>query len=264
MWPREHGAWSMLAQPFLCALILSRAFHWSVIVAAAAVVTAFLMREPLVVLARQRFVWRERKPEAAVAKRWLVWEGVLLAAAGAALLLRWPWDFLAAIGAGTALLTATAVWMTVKNLQRSTWLQLASAAALSATGLAACVSAVGELRPWVWPLWAMTAAHAAAGILVVHARLEARIAARSHKTLAPRFRLPAQVMQAALLAGALLFLVAGRPVLAAALVLSATVHLWDLYHLTSPRSLATPLTTVGLRAMSLSIAFSALIVYGLW
>ena len=38
MWPREHGAWSMLAQPFLCALILSRAFHWSVIVAAAAVV----------------------------------------------------------------------------------------------------------------------------------------------------------------------------------------------------------------------------------
>lgn len=264
MWPREHGAWSMLAQPFLCALILSREFHWSVIVAAIAVVAAFLMREPLVVLARQRFVWRERKPETAVAKRWLVWEALLLAVATAALLFRWPWSFLLAFGAGTVLLTAVAVWMTVKNLQRSTWLHLVSAAALSATGLAACLSATGELRSWAWPLWAMTAAHAAAGILVVHARLEARIAARSHKTLASRFRLPAQALQVILLAGALLCVVAGRALLAGALLLSAAVHLWDLYHLTSPRSLATPLTTVGLRAMSLSIAFSALVVYGLW
>lgn len=254
----------MLAQPFLCALILARSFHWSVVVAAAAVVTAFLMREPLVVLARQRFVWRERKPETAVAKRWLAWEALLLAAASAALPLRWPWAFLLIMGAGTVLLTSAAVWMTVRNLQRSTWLQLTSAAALSATGLAACVSATGELRPWVWPLWAMTAAHAAAGILVVHARLEARIATRNRKPLAPRFRFPAQAMQGVLLAGALLCIGTGRIALSGALLLSAAVHLWDLHSLTKAGSLATPLTTIGLRAMNLSIVVSALVVYGLW
>lgn len=254
----------MLAQPFVCALILSRTFHWTVIAAAVAVMLAFLLREPLIVLARQRLVWREPKPEAALARRWLAVEAVLLALAGAALLTRWRWDFLLAMGAATLLLTALAVWMAVRNRQRSTWLQLASAAALSSTGLPACVSATGELRDWVWPLWALSAAHAAAGILVVHARLAARIAARTQRPLPGRFRVPAQAMQGLLLVGALPFLAAGRPALAAALALSAAVHLWDLYTLPRPESLATPLTTVGLRAMSLSIAFSTLLVCGLW
>jgi len=40
------------------------------------------------------------------------------------------------------------------------------------------LSATGAIAPWCWGLWLLLAMQATAGILVVHARLDARIAAR--------------------------------------------------------------------------------------
>jgi hypothetical protein len=52
------------------------------------------------------------------------------------------------------------------------------------------------------------------------------------------------------------------PFYAAAMALSAAVHFFNLRHLSTPKSLATPLTTIGLRAMAVSIAFTLLLVAG--
>lgn len=263
MWPREHGAWPMLLAPFLSALLLARAWHWSVPVALVAVLAAFVLREPLVTLGRQRWVWRDERPESAKARRWLAAELALLAAAGGALTFRWPLGSLLALGALAAGMTLLAAWMTIRNRQRSATLQLASAAGLTSTCLAASLSATGRVEPWCWLLWALSAAHAAAGIFVVHARLEARIAARAPQPEPFRFRRPAYAMQVLLLAGAAA-LYPSLPAVSAALAMSALVHLATLRSLSSPAALETPLTRVGLRAMTLSLIYSALLVYGLW
>src|SRR5579883_1628109 len=82
--PREHGATAMLLIPFFAAAILLRQFYWTEIVALAAVVCAFAIKDPLVVLARQRFVWKQEHAETKPALRSAVLEFVLLAACGGA------------------------------------------------------------------------------------------------------------------------------------------------------------------------------------
>src|SRR6185369_13571605 len=102
----------------------------------------------LVVLARQRFVWKQQRPETDAAKVWLIGEGLILAACGFVLMTSWPLWMLAAFGAGAAAFSALAVAVTVRNRQRSTLFQLASAIAVSSTSLAACLAATGDVRPW--------------------------------------------------------------------------------------------------------------------
>lgn len=254
----------MMIQPFLCAAILAGVWHWTLLPAAAAVLGAFLLREPLVVMGRQRFVWTTPHEETGAARRWL--GGLLggLAASGVLLAMRWPWPLLALFGGLAMALTALAVVLTVKNRQRSWWLQVLSAAGLSASCFAATLSALGTIPDWCWWVWLVSTMHALAGILVVHARLEARIAAKTKKATPPRFRIPAAAAAATLLMAAIACALLDRPILAAALALSATVHAWGIWTLSSAKSMAMPLMKVGLRAMTLSIVVSILMVAGLW
>lgn len=254
----------MMILPFLCAAILARQWHWTLIPAAIAVIAAFMLREPLVVLGRQRFVWTTPHPESNLALKWLAGLIAVLALCGGIFFLRWPTLALLTLGAGAGAMTLLAVYMTIKNRQRSWWLQMLSAAGLSASSLAAVLSTTGGVPVWTWWLWALSAAHAFGGILVVHARLEARIAAKAKRPVAPRFKVPAAAAQFALLAGAAGCFATGQVWLGAALLLSVLVHFWDLATLHTPKALETRLTTVGLRAMSLSIVVSTLIVAGLW
>ena len=65
----------------------------------------------------------------------------------------------------------------VRNRQRSEWFQVASER--PCLPLPYCVLvAKGVIPGWCWLLWLLCAAQAAAGIFVVHARLDASIAAR--------------------------------------------------------------------------------------
>lgn len=266
MFPREHGAYSMLAQPFLCALIIagsrSWSWHWSVVPAAVAAISMFLLRGPLVVLARQRWVWRQPHAETAVATRWALGLGAMLAVAAGTLSLRWPPGILAVFGAAAGSVTAAAVAMTVRNRQRSVWLQLASASGLTASCLAASLSTTGTIPEWRWWLWSLSAAHSSAAILTVHARLEQRIASRTGWGDGPTFQRPALLAQFALLAAAPVAFQRAWP-LGAALAMSAAAHLWELRSLKQPGSLQTPLRTVGFRALAVSVAVSVLLVIGL-
>jgi hypothetical protein len=259
--PREHGATAMLLIPFFSAAILAREWRWAEFAALLAACCTFAAKDPLVVIARQRWVWKHRRPEADAAKTWLIGEAFILAACGIALATSWPLWTLAAVVFAAVAFSAVAVAINVKNRQRSTLFQVVSALPLSSTSLAACLSATGVIQPWCWRLWALCALQATAGILVVHARLEGRIAARKSTPFHNRWRRPAVVAALVLLSASAF---ANQPWIAAALILAGAGYLFDLHRQEAATSLQMPLKRVGLQALSLSIAYALLVVVGLW
>jgi len=250
----------MLLQPFLGALIVYRQVTWAVAPACAAVVLVFLIREPAIILARQKWVWRAPRPETQQAKRFLAWEIPLLGVAGIALGFVWSLRIVAILGGSAAALTALAVYMTIQNRQRVIWFQALSAAGLGSSALAVCFAIQGSVPVWGWWFWGLHAAHFLTAILVVHVRLDARIAA---KRQAP-FAIPRQALwaQYAWFAAGAALLTMSMPVYAAGILMSALAHLADLRSIRKPEAVAMPLKQVGLRAMALSIVFTLFVVAG--
>lgn len=269
--PREHGAWGILAQPFVGALLVLAAkregspSHWlTAIPAAIAVAVAFLIREPLLVLARQRWVWRgPERPETAPARKWAAIElGLGIAAA---LTVMWPVRLLIALGAAAAAVTAVAIYITLRNRQRAIWFQGLSAVGLSASGLVACLTVTGEIPSWGWWWWGLHAAHFFAGILVVHVRLEARIAARKSCPAPeefPKLRRDTAAIEALFAGAGAAMLATGFVWYGAAALLSAAWHFYNLYAARTPAAVAMPMTSVGQRALAASIIFTLLTAAG--
>ncbi len=263
--PREHGAWAMLLLPFGSATILARAWTPTLLAALAAVLAVFVLRESLVVLLRQRYVWRHPRPEAAAARRSFEIAGPTLALAGLWLLLRVPWNWLLPLGVAALLLTGVYAYGALENRRRSAALHVGGAIGLSSSALLAYLAAGQEPDKVILLLWTVHVVHNAGSVLVVHARLEALIASKTagwrHARRRRGVALAWQLVQAALAAalGA-----AGRPLLAAALLLPLAFHAVDLFRLRHPNSLRTPLKRVGLRELALSSAFSMLALAALW
>lgn len=255
--PREHGAWGLLLQPFLAGAILAGKWTWLLLVALALTLCGFVLREPLTVLARQWFVWRQPNPQTRVAARWLAVELAIATACAIPLLLILPLPPLAALLGAAVALTLLAVWATIKNRQRSTVLQIVSALGLGSTALYSVLTATGRLPDWVWILWALLSVHAIGAILVVRARLRLRAShgqpVRDRTTLTPL----------AVLAAACL-LAAWRPQLAIPMLFSAAALWFELYRLRQPGGVDQPLRTVGFRALGTSLAHTALTIAVLW
>ena len=250
----------MLLQPFIAALLILHRPAWTILPALTSVVLVFVIREPLIVLARQRWVWRTPHPETAQARKYVWIELLLTAVAGALLWIVWPWWMLALLGGSAAMLTVLAIYLTIRNRQRAVWFQALSAAGLGSSGLAACLAVQGSIPAWGWWLWALHAAHFLAAILVVHARLDARIASRKHTSSAtPHEAYWTQILFAA---AGFAMIATGHAWYGAAALFSAGVHLFDLRTLNTPSVLAMPMKTVGLRAMAFSIVFTLIIVAG--
>jgi len=267
LFPREHGAWSMLLQPFLAGLILFGTGGWMALATLVCMLGIFLLKEPLIVLCRQRWVWREEKPESKLAMRWALGIGAMLAVCGLLHVFVWPAPYLVAFGAGALLLTGVAVWLTVRNEQRSIWLQVISAAGLTAGAPAIALTARQEIPETAIVLWACSALSCISGVLTVRALLEARIAARRKVALtSPVFRGPAWMSQAVILLAALVAFLLGNPWIGAALALLAVIHIFrTLRQLNNPDLvLHRSLMRVGLEAMTGSLVFTSLLVAGLW
>ena len=266
--PREHGATAMLLTPIVCTAILARTWRWSELATLTAAFAALAAKDPMVVLVRQRFVWKQRHPETAVAARWLAGWSVILVASGLVLLTAWPLKAMVAMGLGVGVFSALAVAVNMKNRQRSTLFQIASAAALTSSSLATSLSATGAIAPWCWWLWLLMAMQAAAGILVVHARLDARIAVRvaSSATAPVRedFRRVAQISLIVLICAAVTAIVLRRGFVALALLVAVVGYGYDLRRQRSTAALQIPLTKVGQRALALASLFASLLILGLW
>ncbi len=261
----------MLLTPIVCAAILARQFHWAELATLVAAFSALSLKDPAVVLFRQWFVWKQPNPETRNAALWSSFWFLLLAASGIFLLFTWPIHATLALGSGVALFSVLAVFVNVKNRQRSTLFQIVSAAALTSTSLATALSATGEIPLWCWFLWPLLAMQAATGILVVHARLDARIAARKNLPASRQYRRAATVAIVVLVIAAIAAAVApfighswGRFSIAAALVIAAFGYAYDLRSQKNPAALQLPLKSVGQRALALSSLYAILLIIGLW
>ncbi len=261
--PREHGATAMLFTPIVCAAILARGWHWAELATFTAAFAALAAKDPLVVLARQRFVWKQPHPETAIAARWFAGWTALLGLSGVVLLAVWPFKAVVAMGSGVAVFSALAIAVNVRNRQRSTLFQIASAVALTSSSLATSLSATGTIQHWCWWLWVLLALQASAGILVVHARLDARIALRSAVRGTQEFRHAAQIAVLVLALAAVALRILGHGWIAAALLIAGAGYAYDLYRQRDSAALQMPLTTVGQRALALSSVFAVLLIVGL-
>jgi hypothetical protein len=262
--PREHGATAMLLTPFFAAAILLRSFYWTELVALVAILCAFAIKDPLIVLGRQRFVWTQPHPETRAAQRAAMVQFVVLAAAALVLLTVRDWRAFLPLFIGAGCFTVLAVTLNVKNRQRSELFQTASAVALTATSLMACLAAEGRVPEWGWLLWALCALQAATGIFVVHARLDARIAAKKGQAAPVANRRVAVGFVCALGLAAVVFALRGQHLVAAGLAILVAGYSFDLVRQRRPEALNLPLKSVGLQALALSIVYSLTLIAGLW
>ena len=262
--PREHGATAMLFTPMVCAAILARTWNWTEIAAFTAAFAALAAKDPMVILARQRLVWKQPHPETPTAALWFAGWMLVLALSGVVLLMSWPLKATLALGAGVGAFSILAVLVNVKNRQRSTLFQIASAIALTSSSLATSLSAMGTIQTWCWWLWLFLALQAAAGILVVHARLDALIALRNAAKATQDFRRKALLAVFVLAAAGATAGVLRHSFIAAALVVAVAGYGYDLYTQRNSDDLQRPLTSVGQRALTLSSVFSILLIVGLW
>src|SRR5579863_5375167 len=116
--PREHGASAMLLLPICCAGILARQWRWTELATVIAAVAALAAKDPMVVLARQRFVWKQPHAETAAAARWFIgWISILILC-GCILAASWPIGAIAALALGACMFSALAVVVIIKNRQR--------------------------------------------------------------------------------------------------------------------------------------------------
>ena len=266
--PREHGATAMLLTPFAAAAVLARTARWQEAVAFVAVAVAFAMKDPLVVVARQRWVWKEAHPETRAAMHWLAAETAIVTVGGLALLATGPLIAYSVLFLGAAAFLALAVWVNVRNRQRAAMFQVASALALASTSLAAALAATGAVPGWCWWLWLLLAVQAAAGIFTVHARLDARVAVRKSRGAGSAGMNPSRrsaFLFAALLAlGGISTAVVGNYWIGSALLVAGAAYAGDLRRQLNLESLQTPLTKIGIQNLTLSLIYAALVVRGLW
>lgn len=266
--PREHGAWSLLLQPFVIAVILARFWDWRVLPALALVLLGFILKDPLVVLARQRWVWRAPNPQTPVAARWLVYELIGIAICLLPLLPTTPLLPFAALALAALAMTGVAVWFTLRNKQRSVTLQIVSAGGLTTSALLVALLDTGLVPAWAWQLWAVLSLHAAAAILTVHARLRMKIAAKGSapKRGAPDTnpRRAAAWAQVSQVGAAGVSVLAGAPLLALPLLVSAASGWAELRRLGVPANLDEPLKRVGYRALAVSVTHALLLIGALW
>jgi hypothetical protein len=260
--PREHGSWGMLLFPLVSAVVVAGRWRWSLLAAAGAALAMFLLREPLLVMVRQRYVWRDVKPETAAARRSLLVFGAILAASGAWLAANAPLAWLVGLGLAAAALTAAAIYGALHNLQRSPLLQIAGAVGLTAAAFLPYL-AVGRFPDEALALlMSAHVIHGAGSVLVVHARLEAGRALKTGSDVHARHVAAAfWLVLHATAAAALAF--TGRPWLGVILAIPLAMHAADLARLKDPGFLRTPLRRVGFRELGLSAVFSALVVAAL-
>lgn len=262
--PREHGATAMLLTPIVAVAVLARTWRWGELAVAVAAFAAMAAKDPAVLLIRQKFLWKRRSPESSAAYQWLLGWSVLLIASVFVLYATWPLRSFLAMGAAIAGYGCVAIGVNFKNRQRSILFQIVSAAVLTSTSLATCIAATGKVMPWCWWFWALSTMQASAGILVVHARLDARIALRKPTSAKRQFRLAAQAAVAALLLASAAAVYLRHGWIALALVLAALGYAYDLRRQTDAISLQMPLKTVGLQALMLSTIYAALVITDLW
>lgn len=254
--PREHGAWGLLLQPFIAGMAIAGTWTWYYLPALGLALFGFLLREPLLVFVRQKFIWKRETAETHLALRWTAAMSAGAVVCALLLVQVYPPLLLAALLLAGMLMTIVAVGLSLKNLQRSMSLQIVSAVGLTTTGWLALLAAGKQDLPQGWLLWGLLAAHAVAAIPIVHARLQMK----AHKASLRTTVVLASALQALSLTVAFTLwwqTSAGWIPLA----FSAAGNTMELLRLRDPLQLGEPLKRLGLRLLGVSILHTALSVF---
>ena len=154
---------------------------------------------------------------------------------------------------------------TVHNYQRHSALQIASVIGLTASSLLAYMAARGQLDGPAFWIWALSAAHGSASVLVVRACLESIVAARNSSPDASQRPHRSHALQAQ--AGILLLVaalaVSGHPWLIMPFLPPLVLHGWELGHLRSSKGRRISLRRVGYMQLNASVAFCLLLIAAL-
>ena len=261
----------MVSLPFIAgALVAGGWANLRTLVAALGVMSVFLLRTPLVAWRRSRTAGsvQGQDRELRKARFSLVVYGSVAAVAGFILLLSLPPLPLLVLGGGAALLTGASVLLSARN-QRDPVLQIASAIGLTASSLAAYLAVRGHLEAMAFLIWALCAAHSAASVLVVHARLEWIVASRSPSpppspSLSPLLPLPHRRNALLAQAGLWLFLgalaVSGRPWVLLPFLPPSSLHWWELWQMRSGTRRRVSMHRIGWMQLGASAAFCFLLI----
>ena len=254
----------MISLPFIAAALVAGGWaNIRTLVGALGVIFVFLLRTPLVVLWRNRAAGslHGQDRELLKARFSLVVYGSVAALAGFFLLLSLPPVPLLLLGGGAALLTGATVLLSARN-RRDPVLQIASAIGLTASSLAAYLAARGHLEAMAFWIWALCAAHSAASVLVVHARLEWIVASRNPAPAPPA--LPHRRNALLGQAGLWLFLgavaVSGRPWVILPFLPPSSLHWWELWQMRSGTRRRVSMRRIGWMQLGASAAFCFLLI----
>ena len=255
----------MVSLPFIAgALVAGGWANLRTLVAALGVMSVFLLRTPLLAWWRSRGAGsvRGQDRERLKARFSLVVYGSVAALAGFILLLSLPPLPLLVLGGGAALLTGVAVLLSAPNYQRNPVLQIASTIGLTASSLAAYLAARGHLDAMAFLIWALCAAHSAASVLVVHARLEWIVVSRNSPPASAS--LPQRRNALLAQAGLWLFLgglaVSGRPWVILPFLPPSSLHWWELWQMRSGTRRRVSMRRIGWAQLGASAAFCFLLI----
>jgi hypothetical protein len=172
--PREHGAWGIVAVPFLTAVAIAGQWSLPVVLTALAVLGAFLARYPLELLLIPNSHLRAGRPE----RRSLVVAAsafsLFTLLIGLALTVVWKLQLLWWLALAGGALFALRVWQGRRGGDRSLTAELVGTSGLTLSALAAWIAATGTLDLTALWVWWLNALFFGSGVLYVKSRLQAR------------------------------------------------------------------------------------------
>jgi len=172
--PREHGAWGIVAIPFLTAVAIAGRLSLPVLLTALAVVLAFVARYPLELLAIPNSHLRAGRPNRGrlVRSTWIF--SLLTLALGIVLTVVWRLHLLWGLALAGLILFALRVWWGRRGGDRSLTAELAGTAGLTLSALAGWIAATGTLDRTAFQVWGLNALFFGSGVLYVKSRILAR------------------------------------------------------------------------------------------
>lgn len=253
----------MVSLPFLAAALIAPGPVWSLRTGASllAVFSLFLLRDPLVRLlcSTPPSIGQDGSVPLSLVIRplWLPLGG--LAISGSFLLLTLPVAWVVLLGAGGLALAFCSVVIARQRIQREIAAQLLGVAGLTASSLPAYLAGRGELDWMAAAIWTISAAHSAASVLVVRARLEAILSSRRGNQ-SRRFFRSAVGWQAGQWSGLAALALSGYPALTIPFLLPGALHAWELWQFRSGNPRPLSMHQVGWIQLIASASFYALLV----
>ncbi len=171
--PQDHGSWVFLLSPLLIGLAAGQAFDAGSVLLVIAALSAFLIRQPIVMAVK---AWSGRRPQSDLpaARFWIGLYGALLLLAAAGLLyLGYTIILLLAVPAGPVF--GWHLWLVSKrDERRQAGVEILATGVLALAAPAAFWIGRNAYDPLGWVLWVLTWFQSAASIVHAYLRLEQR------------------------------------------------------------------------------------------